>query len=442
MTHTKIDGANVVGPPGSWALGMRPAVGDEYEVSGSADSVQRISGKRLASVLLLAQVLMTAFFLANNVAPSSLAFGIARMQIVTQMLIGVAFVVVGLDRRGGRPPLLVNGGLLLVMVALVGRFLISDGSMEIYIDNSIRVMLPLCGALVFTRSLDLVKDAVSWIKRYAYIIDICAAVALIFMISARVLGERGYWAGYPVQPLVAFPLIFNGNKVCFRRLALYTLAMAMSGRRMGFISWLLGIFLGAFFRNRGRVRSIVLVSLGIGAIWYVLVISGAASSVVTRMRSPFDNFNAETLAVASSTDKKDPAIGHRMEEIRAELDALLASPASVVIGRDLVDVTLESGHATHGIHCTPVFLLARGGLLWLLALMTLPRYRRVRLEPALYVGAGVMLFGSVAGNSTLDLGFLIALALLAQLRGWPPPLDAEVRGRAPKWASALSGPRR
>lgn len=426
-THPKAGGRGMAGSRGSQASAMELAT--RYLPRPPTESLERAGGRRLAHVLLLSQALLTGFCLAGDLAPSPLYPSIARVQIVTQMFLGVVLIVVVLDRGRDRPRLIVNGGLLLASVALVGRFIISDGSIEIYIDNSIRLMLPICAALVFAGSLDLVKDAIWWIRRHSRMVDICAIVALTFMFSARVLGEHSYWPGYPVQPFLAYPLVFNEKKICFRRLALYTLAMAMSGRRTGLIVWLLGLVVGALAQDRGKLRSLMVVTLGVGAIWYGLVLGGLASSVETRTRSAFDQYSIDRLSTATSTSEEDRSIGQRMEEIRAEIDGLLASPASVAIGRDLVEVVLDSGRETHAIHCTPVFFLARGGLLWLLALVTLPRYRRVRLESSVYVGAGVTLAGSIAGNSTLDLGFLIALAMLVQLRGHPRNPDAAAYDR-------------
>lgn len=385
-----------------------------------SDDTPPAAPRHLAMILCVAQVVATAVCSVASVAPAVLPI-MGRAHIVLQLAMSVALLVVGLKHaQRQRLPILIGGGAVLFAMALPGRFLLGEGSVEVFLDNTARLGLPLCVALVFAKFPDLIPQSVLWLRRYARTADACAVIALLLMVYSRSQGENGMWPGYPVHPLMAFPLIFQDRRVSFLRLILYSFAIVLSGRRWALVVWALAIFVGVLLMRGRRLESAFAVVVGVMAVWYVLVLNGLSSSVVARTTSALNVYRSGTLATATSATPGDAAIGQRLEEIRADVGAMFSSPSSVLLGRELNDIELADGKPTHAIHCTPAFLVARGGLLWVLAFVTLPRSRRTAKLPApMVIGMGTILVGSFAGNATLDPGFLLALAALNHRRFRP-----------------------
>ncbi len=376
-----------------------------------------VPGRNLAVLLCLLQFSGTILGSVQALRPT-LSSTLLRLLIIVQLSLTLALLAVGFDDRRKRPspPFLISNTLVLFAIILLARFLLSDGALQVYVDNALRLGLPLCVALRFTRSPDIINHSVWWLRRYAPVADICACITLASMAISRSHGWYGTWITDPITPLVAFPLIFREKGVSIPRVLLYGLVITVSGKRWLLLAWITAVLLGALIQPGKRARSILLIGISAAAVVYVLMISGQFHRVEVRTTSALNLYKSGLLQTATSTTAMDPSIGQRMEELKAEVSALLSSPVSIILGRDLVDIRLNNGVITHAIHCTPVFFLARGGLVWLVAVISVAGSRPSTLSWPTRLGVAVTLLASISGNTSLDLGFLLSVSVLAHGR--------------------------
>lgn len=374
-------------------------------------------GRRLAIVLVFWQIAVTV---AGSVAAFYPAMSPTcfRVLIVVEVALTVGMIAVGFEGGALRPAssLLACYGLSMFIIVLGIRLLLSRASLEVYVDNTLRLGLPLCVTLAMTKAPELVGDSIRWIKRYALATDLCACVALIAIGMARHQGWGGAWITDPFVPVVVFPLIFREKGVSVPRILLYGLVVGLSGKRWLLLVWIVAIAVGAFMQHRRRMASIVFTAISVVAVGYLLTTVGYLSRIEDRGTNALNFYRSGAVRTATSVTAADASIGQRMEEIGAELTALRDTPGFVIFGRDLDEIELKSGTITHAIHCTPVFLLARGGLIWLVAMFCVGGRNRTKNPRSFSLAIAITLLSSFSSNMALDPGVLLSMSALAQRR--------------------------
>lgn len=385
--------------------------------SGLENEYVSQSGRRLALLLVCWQIIVTVVGSVCVLHPPGSSAAL-RALVVVEVALAIGMVALGFERGFLRPKsaLLAIFGLSIVIMSLGARVLVGQASLGVYIDNALRLGLPLCIALAMTKAPEIIGHSIHWIRHYSFVTDVCACATVLVLGAARYQGWSGAWITDPLIPVVAFPALFRQTGLSAPRLFLYGLVVILSGKRWDIALWMAALVVGVLLQNRRKIKYIVLTGMTLVVAGYLLSTLGYLSTLEDRGMNTFKFYRSGELLNSTSVTAADPSIGQRMEEIDKELASLHDNPINFFFGRNLADIRLENGKVTHAIHCTPVFLLVRGGLFWLLALFWVRGRRSGKMPRSFGLAIAVTLLDSFAANMTLDPGFLVSLAALVQRR--------------------------
>jgi len=262
------------------------------------------------------------------------------------------------------------------------------------------------------------------VVRHRKAVIVVLAVQIVGLAAGRLIGWQGsYLAGDPLVPPLVFTAALASGNLAGQAVTLILAATLLVGS-LKRASWLaafvvLVLLVLSSWRSLSRPMLARIALLGFVAIFAVLAFAQALSPngrLIAR---------AESIASSVSQSGRDDAINQRLDEVRVEVDRLLAAPVpAFLVGLSSDNMRLPNGQSTHAIHNTLVFLLLGGGVVWLAALVSAGRKQTMgasRTESILTVIVMATLLDSLGENMALAPSFGLALAIaLAQLRRLVP----------------------